>query len=120
MSRGSVRGVKADVIVIGAGVIGTACAYYLSLKGISVLVLERSHLCAGATGATAAIVSVGGTTGTPEPLRPFNHESLRLIKESDPDFERPMEIIHGGTLFVALDEKDVQDIQRARSTRRAG
>ncbi|HIJ55457.1 MAG TPA: FAD-binding oxidoreductase [Deltaproteobacteria bacterium] len=102
---------KADVIIIGAGVIGTACAYYLSRRGIRVLVLERSHLCAGATGATAAIISVGGTSGTPEPLRPFNMESHRLIENLEQDFEKPMEMIRGGSLFVALNEQEVQEIR---------
>lgn len=102
---------KADVIIIGAGVIGTACAYYLSQRGVGVLVLERTHLCAGATGATASIISVGGTSGTPEPLRPFNLESHRLIKDLEQDFEKPMETIHGGSLFVALNEQEIQDIR---------
>jgi glycine/D-amino acid oxidase-like deaminating enzyme len=102
---------KTDVIIIGAGVIGTACAYYLSQRGVGVLVLERAHLCAGATGATASIISVGGTSGTPEPLRPFNLESHRLIKDLEQDFEKPMETIHGGSLFVALNEQEAQDIR---------
>jgi len=101
----------AQVIIIGAGVIGTACAYYLSRRGASVLVLERAHMCAGATGATASIISVGGTSGTPEPLRPFNLESHRLIKDLEQDFEKPMETIHGGSLFVALNEQEVEEIR---------
>lgn len=34
---------SADVIIVGAGIIGNAAAYYLALKGISVLVLEGSE-----------------------------------------------------------------------------
>ena len=33
-----------DVIIIGGGVIGAACAYFLAGRGAKVLVLERSHL----------------------------------------------------------------------------
>ena len=102
---------KADVIIIGAGVIGTACAYYLSCRGIRVLVLERSHLCAGASGATASVISMGGTSGTPEPLRPFNLESHRLIKGLEQDFEKPLERIHGGSMFVALNEQEAHEIR---------
>ena len=35
---------KPDVIIIGGGIIGTACAYFLVDKGAKVMVLERSHL----------------------------------------------------------------------------
>lgn len=43
---------KAQVVVIGSGVIGAACAYYLTQKGVrDVLVLEQGGI--GAQGATA-------------------------------------------------------------------
>lgn len=38
------RAQTADVIVVGAGVIGNATAYYLSKKGYSVIVLEKSDI----------------------------------------------------------------------------
>ena len=34
---------KADVVIVGGGVIGCATAYYLSKKGTSVIVLEGSE-----------------------------------------------------------------------------
>jgi len=102
---------KPDVIVIGAGVIGTACAYFLSRCGVKVLVLERKHLCAGASGATASVISIGGTSGTPEPLQPMNIESYRLIQDIEPDFEKPLEKIQGGSLFVALSEPETEQIR---------
>jgi glycine/D-amino acid oxidase-like deaminating enzyme len=44
---------KAQVIIIGSGIIGAAIAYYLSRKGISdVLVLEQGEI--GSQGATSA------------------------------------------------------------------
>jgi glycine oxidase len=42
----------ADVIVIGAGVIGLACAERLAAAGRSVMVLEAGYVGAGATGAS--------------------------------------------------------------------
>ena len=42
---------KADVVIIGGGVIGTSIAYYLCKKGVNdVLLLEKSLLGSGATG----------------------------------------------------------------------
>ena len=83
-----------DVIIIGGGVIGAACAYFLSGRGAKVLVLERGHLGAGASGTTAAIISISGSSGTPEPLRPLNVEGYHLILEIAQGFERPLEVIH--------------------------
>lgn len=38
------------VVVIGGGIIGTASAYYLGSRGADVMLCERSHIGAGATG----------------------------------------------------------------------
>ena len=56
-----------EVIIIGGGVIGTACAYFLAKRGVTVLVLERSHLGAGASGTTASIISIGGSSSLKVP-----------------------------------------------------
>ena len=39
-ARREAEGMKADVIIIGGGVIGTACACFLAERGANVLVLE--------------------------------------------------------------------------------
>ena len=46
----------ADVIVVGAGVQGTALAFHLASRGTDVLVLERSAVGAGATGRSSGFV----------------------------------------------------------------
>jgi glycine/D-amino acid oxidase-like deaminating enzyme len=46
-----------DVIVIGAGILGSTTAYYLKKHGVSkVLVVERGDVASGGTGKSAAIV----------------------------------------------------------------
>ncbi|MBW1696571.1 MAG: FAD-binding oxidoreductase [Deltaproteobacteria bacterium] len=110
-----------DVIIVGAGVIGTACAYFLSLKKLKVLVLEQRYPASGASGAAASMVNIGGTTGTPEPLRPLNLESHRLIQELESDFDQPIEIMRGGSLILALNEEESAKLRSAyQETRRMG
>lgn len=46
----------ADVVVIGAGAIGLAIAYELSLRGVDVAVLERDQLDAGTSSGNAGFV----------------------------------------------------------------
>jgi len=100
-----------DVIIIGGGVIGAACAYFLAGRGAKVLVLERSHLGAGASGTTAAIVSISGSSGTPEPLRPLNVEGYHLILEIAQEFDRALEIIQGGALYAAMNDEEAREIR---------
>ena len=46
-----------DVIVVGAGIIGSSTAYYLKKQGVSkVLLLEKNQTASGGTGKSAAIV----------------------------------------------------------------
>lgn len=102
---------KAQIIIIGGGVIGTACAYFLSRRGAKVLVLERGHLGCGASGATAAIISIGGTGTIPEPLCRLNIESYNLVLDLEEDFDQPLEIMRGGILYVALNEHQAAEIR---------
>src|SRR6266581_4338329 len=39
-----------DVAVVGGGIIGTACAHELARRGMSVTLIERDELAAGASG----------------------------------------------------------------------
>ena len=102
---------QSDVIIIGGGVIGTACAYFLAGRGAKVLVLERSHLGAGASGTTAAIVSISGSSSTPAPLRPLSVESYQLFLDHEQNFDPPLEIIQGGALYAAFDEQEAGAIR---------
>jgi D-hydroxyproline dehydrogenase subunit beta len=40
-----------DVIVVGAGVVGASCAYYLASSGARVKLLDRSYVASGSSGA---------------------------------------------------------------------
>lgn len=52
-----------DVVIVGAGIIGAACAYHLTETGLDVTVLERAETPAsGATGSSAAGVRVQFST----------------------------------------------------------
>jgi D-amino-acid dehydrogenase len=48
-----------DVVVVGGGVIGVSCAYYLARAGARVTLLERDRIGAGASSGNAGTVSAG-------------------------------------------------------------
>jgi sarcosine oxidase subunit beta len=103
---------NAQVIIIGAGAIGTACAYFLTRLGIKVLILERHHLASGASGASAALITVKGSHPTSDPLDILRFESHQLIRELQEDFDRPIEIVHEGSVNTISDEQEVTELRK--------
>ncbi len=91
----------ADVVVIGAGVIGAATAYYLTKRGRRVLLLERDWPCSGSTGRC-----IGGIRAQ------FSHDltirvmlsSVRMFAELSEELGQDVEWYQGGYLFLAFDE----------------
>ena len=51
------RDITADVVVVGAGIVGLTTAFLLEREGASVAVLEMRHVAAGATGYNTAKLS---------------------------------------------------------------
>ena len=39
-----------DVVVVGAGVVGASCAYYLAAAGVNVRLYDRSYVASGSSG----------------------------------------------------------------------
>lgn len=63
--RGS-AGRPADVVVIGAGAVGAACAYFLTRKGFAVHVVERGAVAAGSSSAGEGNLLVSDKVSGPE------------------------------------------------------
>jgi D-hydroxyproline dehydrogenase subunit beta len=57
---------SADVLVVGAGMVGAACAYSLAAAGLSVVVVDRAAVAAGTTGAGEGNVLVSDKAPGPE------------------------------------------------------
>ncbi|MGE0211143.1 MAG: NAD(P)/FAD-dependent oxidoreductase [Parvibaculaceae bacterium] len=47
---------SSDVLIVGGGVVGASCAYFLSKAGLSVTLIEREHLAWGASGRNAGFI----------------------------------------------------------------
>jgi sarcosine oxidase, subunit beta len=101
---------RADVVVVGAGVVGLSIALHLKERGASVRVVDRAGVGAGASG-----LQPGGVRqqwGTPtncllvqESLRFYADVVERLQMRVDPEFQRC------GYLFVAHSEHTLERLQ---------
>jgi glycine oxidase len=70
--------VSPDVIVVGAGAIGTSIAYQLAKAGLKVMVFERGQVGGEATGASAGMIQINPDRSTPAALSTLEAESARL------------------------------------------
>jgi glycine/D-amino acid oxidase-like deaminating enzyme len=99
---GGVRGGPADVVVIGAGIVGAACAYFAAHAGLRVVVVDRGPLAAGTTSAGEGNLLVSDKEPGPE-LALMQH-SLRLWAEiGDRLGADTIELEPKGGLVVAAD-----------------
>lgn len=97
-----------DVVIVGGGIIGAACAYELTRAGATVTLIERDELAAGASGRNQ------GWFVLPEDpaLEPMARATLPtyLSVAEDPSLPVWIDREPVGHLLVALDEYEVDGV----------
>jgi glycine/D-amino acid oxidase-like deaminating enzyme len=88
-----------DVVVIGAGIVGAACCYYLARAGLKVAVVERGAVAAGTTGAGEGNILVSDKE--PGPELELARLSVRLWRELGDELGPGAELEPKGGLVVA-------------------
>jgi glycine/D-amino acid oxidase-like deaminating enzyme len=87
-----------DVLVIGAGIIGAACAHYAARAGLRVAVVERAGVAGGTTGAGEGNILVSDKQPGPElDLALLSHRLWLEIGDEVGDIE----LVRKGGLVVA-------------------
>ncbi len=105
-----------DVVVVGAGVVGAACAYYLSRAGLKVTVVDRGTVAGGTTGAGEGNILVSDKPAGPElEIALRSNELWRALGEELGDIELEAK---GG--LVVTESQAEQEALRAFASRQAG
>ncbi|MCW8174563.1 FAD-dependent oxidoreductase [Verminephrobacter aporrectodeae] len=122
--------VHTDVLVIGAGVLGSCLGYYLSKAGQDVTVVDRDDVNLQASGANAGSLHVqllsfdfgakaqddGGPAAATLPLGPM---SVRLWQEIEGDCAEDLEIKITGGLMVADSEAGMRFLEAKAALERS-
>ena len=106
-----------DVLIVGAGVIGLACAWRAAERGLDVLVLERDRPGAGASNVAAGMLApVGEASWGEDRLLELALASHRLWPAFAGELTRASGLDSGflelGALHVALDRDEAAELGR--------
>ena len=100
-----------DVIIVGAGSVGSATARELSRYRLNVLVLEKGHdLCAGASKCNSGMIHAGydPIPGTNEAK--FNAPGCSLMYQICDELDVPY--LKNGTTIFATDDNGMKELQK--------
>ncbi|MFD9425031.1 MULTISPECIES: FAD-binding oxidoreductase [unclassified Streptomyces] len=108
-----------DVIIVGAGIVGSACAYYAARSGLSVAVVDRGPVAGGTTGAGEGNLLVSDKVpGAELDLALLSAALWRELADSlPPEIEYESK---GGLVVAAGEESLAQLTGTARGQRAAG
>lgn len=95
---------KYDVLVIGAGIIGSAIAYFLSQEKMKVAVFEKGNIGEGASNACDGIVFL--QSKKPGISLKLALESIHILEKLRHEFERDIEYEQKGGLVIINSETE--------------
>jgi len=98
-----------DVVIIGAGIVGSACAAECAREGLSVAIVEAGIIGGGATAAGMGHLVVMDDS---EAQFALTHYSQQLWDEISDELPREVEHDACGTIWIAADEDEMAEARR--------
>ncbi len=118
MAMSQPRSATADVVVVGAGVVGAACAYYAARAGLRVAVVDRGPMAGGTTGAGEGNLLVSDKS--PGPELDLTLHSLALWEELGSSLDADaFELERKGGLVVAATASALETLRTLGTEHRA-
>jgi glycine/D-amino acid oxidase-like deaminating enzyme len=101
--------VTTDVVVVGAGIVGAACALELAKEGLRVSVVDGGFIGGGATGAGMGHIVVMDDSEAQFALTRY---SQMLWDDLESEAPPNVEFDRCGTIWVAADEEEMTEVRR--------
>jgi Glycine/D-amino acid oxidases (deaminating) len=98
-----------DLIIVGAGIVGAACAVECARAGLKVLVLDRGPIAGGTTAAGMGHIVVMDDS---EAQFALTHFSRSLWQQLVPQLPADVEYDPCGTLWLAADQEEMVEVRR--------
>jgi glycine/D-amino acid oxidase-like deaminating enzyme len=101
-----------DAVIVGAGIVGAACADELSRRGMRVCVVDREMLGGGATAAGMGHIVVMDDSEAQFSLTRYSQKLWQALR---PELPEDVEYEGCGTIWVAADEEEMEEVRRKHS-----
>ncbi len=107
---------RAEIVVIGAGIMGLAIAYHLARLGVTdVLVIDKSYLCGGASGRNGGGVRAQWSSEANVRLM---QESIQMCRDFASEMKINVWFRQGGYLFLARTEEKRRSLEQSVTLQR--
>ena len=100
-----------DVAIVGAGIVGAACADELARRGLRAVVVDREIVGSGATAAGMGHIVVMDDSDAQFALTRYSQQLWQGLRPELPD---DVEYEQCGTIWVAADEEEMIEVRRKR------
>lgn len=100
-----------DVAIVGAGIVGAACADEFARRGMHVVVVDRDFVGSGATAAGMGHIVVMDDSEAQFALTRYSQQLWQELRRELPD---DVEYEQCGTVWVAADEEELMQVRRKR------
>ena len=101
-----------DVAIVGAGIVGAACALECAREGLRVAVFEWDSVGGGATAAGMGHIVVMDDSDAQFALTRYSQQLWQQLRPSLPD---DVEYVQCGTIWVAADAAEMAEVDRKRA-----
>ncbi len=107
---------KADVVIVGGGVMGCGMAYYLAKEGLKPVVIEKADIGGEASGSNG-----GGVRQSARNLKemPLAMESIRMYGELHEELGMDVQYVRQGNLRLCTTEEEVATMRQSVENQRA-
>lgn len=100
-----------DVIIVGAGIVGAACADEFARRGMRTAVVDRDVVGSGATAAGMGHIVVMDDSAAQFALTRYSQQLWQVLR---PELSEDVEYEQCGTIWVAADEEEMAEVRRKR------
>jgi glycine/D-amino acid oxidase-like deaminating enzyme len=100
-----------DVVIVGGGIVGAACADEFARRGMRVAIVDRDLIGGGATAAGMGHIVTMDDSDAQFALTRYSQQLWQALR---PELPGDVEYEQCGTIWVACDEEEMAEVERKR------